>query len=83
MLRRAAQRDVPMIATRVLASGLRTSEHRQIDHFDGVTECRIESISHDREGLIRPFPIQVDGDYIGDHGELDVGIRPGALTIVA
>jgi diacylglycerol kinase family enzyme len=83
MLRRAAQRDVPMIATRVLASGLRTSGHRQIDHFDGVTEFRIESISHDRDGLIRPFPIQVDGDYIGDHGELDVGIRPGALTIVA
>ncbi len=83
MLRRAAQRDVPMIATRVLASGLRTSEHRQIEHFEGVTECRIESISRDREGLIRPFPIQVDGDYIGDHGELEVGIRPGALTIVA
>jgi diacylglycerol kinase family enzyme len=83
MLRRAAQRDVPMIAARVLASGLRASEHRQIEHFEGVTEFRIESISRDHEGLIRPFPIQVDGDYIGDHGELEVGIRPGALTIVA
>ncbi len=83
MLRRAAQRDVPAIATRVLASGLRTSGHRQIEHFEGVTEFRIESISHDDDGLIRPFPIQVDGDYIGDHGELEVGIRPRALTIVA
>jgi diacylglycerol kinase family enzyme len=83
MLRRAAQRDVPMIAARVLASGLRASEHRQIEHFEGVTEFRIESISRDHEGLIRPFPIQVDGDYIGDHGALEVGIRPGALTIVA
>ena len=29
------------------------------------------------------FPVQVDGDYIGDHGELDIAIEPGALTVVA
>ena len=83
MLRRAAQRDVPTIAARVLMKRLRTPLHRQIEHFDTVTECRIESVSKDPEGHIRPFPVQVDGDYIGDHGELDIGIEPGALTIVA
>ena len=83
MLRRAAQRDVPTIAARVLMKRLRTPLHRQIEHFDTVTECRIESVSKDSDGHIRPFPVQVDGDYIGDHGELDIDIEPGALTIVA
>src|SRR5205809_932293 len=45
MLRRAAQRDVPTIATRVLMKSVRTPAHRQIDHFEGVTECRVESVS--------------------------------------
>ena len=83
MLKRAAQRDVPTIAARVLVNRLRTPRHRQIDHFEGVTGGRIESVSLDEAGAIRPFPVQVDGDYIGDHGELDLGIRPGALTVVA
>ena len=83
MLRRAAQRDVPTIATRVLSKTLRTPRHRQIDHFDGITECRVESVSAGPEGKIRAFPVQVDGDYIGDYGELDLAIEPAALTVVA
>jgi diacylglycerol kinase family enzyme len=82
-LRRAAQRDVPTIATRVLTEGLHIPDHRQIEHFTGVTEGRIESTSTDDQGRPRLFPVQVDGDYIGDHGELDLSIEPGALTVVA
>ena len=83
MLRRAAQRDVPTIAARVLSPGLSTPRHRQIDHFQGVTEARLESLTPDQGGRIRPFPVEVDGDYIGDHGELNLGVEPGALTVVA
>jgi len=83
VLRRATQRDVPTIAARVLIDALRTPKHRQIDHFDGITECRLESRSHDAGGRIRPFPVQVDGDYIGEHSEVDIGIEPAALTVVA
>ena len=83
MLGRAAQRDVPTIAARVLLNSLRTPGHRQIDHYDGVTEAHVGSVSRDAGGSIRPFPVQVDGDYIGDHGELELSIEPGALTIVA
>jgi diacylglycerol kinase family enzyme len=83
VLRRAAQRDVPTVAVRVLADGLRLPDHRHIDHFQGFTKARLESVSLDRSNRIRPFPVQVDGDYIGDHGELDLGIEPGALTVVA
>jgi diacylglycerol kinase family enzyme len=83
MLGRAAQRDVPTIAARVLLNGLRTSEHRQIDHYEAVAEARIESVSSHGGGGTRPFPVQVDGDYIGDRAELEIGIEPGALTVVA
>jgi diacylglycerol kinase family enzyme len=83
ILGRAAQRDMPTIAARVLLGSLRTPGHRQIAHYEGVTEGRIESLSQDANGDLRCFPVQVDGDYIGDFGELDLGIEPGALTIVA
>jgi diacylglycerol kinase family enzyme len=82
MLRRAAQRDVPTIAARVLTERLRTPHHRQIDHFEGITEARVESVSRRGDGL-RSFPVEVDGDYIGEHTEIDLGIEPGALTVVA
>ncbi len=83
MLRRAAQRDVPTIAARVLSSGLPLPNHRQVDHFAGVTEARLETTSRGRDGKLRSFPVQVDGDYIGEYGELELGIEPGALTVVA
>jgi diacylglycerol kinase family enzyme len=83
ILRRAAQRDMGPIITRVLAEGLRASRHRQIAHFDDVTAARVVSASTDAVGVARPFPIQVDGDFIGVHAELDLAIDPGALTIVA
>ncbi len=83
MLRRAAQRDVPTIITRVLSGGLRLADHRRVDHFSGITEGRIESISRSRDGEPRPFPVEVDGDYIGEYTELELGIDPGALTVVA
>jgi diacylglycerol kinase family enzyme len=83
VLRRAAQRDMAPIIARVLTERLRASRHRQIDHFSDVTEARVTSVSTDTEGVARPFPIQVDGDFIGAHAELELAIDPGALTLVA
>jgi diacylglycerol kinase family enzyme len=83
VLRRAAQRDMGPIIARVLVEGLRATRHRQIVHFDDVTAARVVSASHDAAGKPRPFPIQVDGDYVGTHAELELAIDPGALTVVA
>jgi len=83
MLGRAVQRDMPTIAARVLLDGLRATAHRRIEHYEGIAGGRIESVSHDAQGSPRAFPVQVDGDYIGDRAELEIGIEPGALTIVA
>lgn len=83
VLRRAAQRDMPTVAARVFSDRYRPAKHRQIDHAEGVTEALVSSVSTDADGVARPFPVQVDGDYIGDFTELKVGIDPGALTIVS
>ncbi len=83
VLRRAAQRDVPFIAARVLGKGSTAGDHRQIDEFGGLSEARIMSASKDESGAWRRFPVEVDGDYIGEHGELDLGIERAALKIIA
>jgi diacylglycerol kinase family enzyme len=83
LLQRAKQRDMLPIATRVLSSRLHAARHRQIEEFDAVTEATVRSISRDEDAQPRPFPVQVDGDYIGEHTELTFAVDPGALTIVA
>jgi diacylglycerol kinase family enzyme len=83
LLRRAKQRDMLPIASRVLGKRLHVAKHRQIDEFDDVTRASVRSISTDGDGVPRPFPVQVDGDYIGEYAELDFSVEPGALTIVA
>ena len=82
LLRRAKQRDMLPIASRVLSNSLHVAKHRQIDEFDDVTKASVRSVSMDDDGLPRPFPVQVDGDYIGEYTELDFSVEPGALTVV-
>jgi diacylglycerol kinase family enzyme len=82
LLRRAKQRDMLPIASRVLSESLHVAKHRQIDEFDDVTKASVRSVSMDDEGLPRPFPVQVDGDYIGEYTELEFSVEPGALTVV-
>jgi diacylglycerol kinase family enzyme len=83
LLRRAKQRDMLPIASRVLSKTLHVAKHRQIDEFDDITRASVRSISMDQDGVARPFPVQVDGDYIGEYAELDFSVEPGALTVVA
>ena len=83
LLHRAKQRDMLPIAARVLSRRLHAARHRQIDEFDDVSEATVRSTSLDEDGQPRPFPVQVDGDYIGEHTELRFLVDPGALTVVA
>lgn len=82
VLKRAAQRDMPTLIGRLL-SGKTAAGHKQVAHFDDVTAATVTAISTDKEGAPRPFPVQVDGDYIGDRDAVTLGVFPGALTIVA
>jgi diacylglycerol kinase family enzyme len=83
VLKRAAQRDMPTLISRLFSESRPASRHRQVEHFDDVTAATIASISKDKNGEPRPFPLQVDGDYIGDRTSVELRADPGALTIVA
>jgi diacylglycerol kinase family enzyme len=83
VLKRATQRDTPSLIARLFSETRPAEHHRQIESFHAVTEATVSSISEDGEGAIRPFPIQVDGDYIGENTKIGLRVAPGALTVVA
>jgi diacylglycerol kinase family enzyme len=83
VLQRAKQRDMVPIATRVLSRNLHVAKHRQIETFEEVGKATVRSISTDEDEQVRAFPVQVDGDYIGEYTNLDFSVDPGALTVVA
>jgi diacylglycerol kinase family enzyme len=83
VLQRAAQRDMPTLISRLFSENRPAARHRQIQHFENVTAASIASISETKDGAPRPFPMQVDGDYIGEKTHLELSVVPGALTIVA
>jgi diacylglycerol kinase family enzyme len=83
VLKRAAQRDMPTLIPRLFSEKRPGARHRQIAHFDDVHRATVESISETGDGEVRPLPIQVDGDYIGERPRIELGVSPGGLTIVA
>jgi diacylglycerol kinase family enzyme len=83
VLKRAAQRDMPTLISRIFSEKRSAAQHRQIEHFAHIGGATISSISETKDGVARPFPVQVDGDYIGERTELELKVDPGALTIVA
>ncbi len=84
MLRRAALRDMPTVMARCLGGSTRLPaiNHRQIDHFEGLREASLRSVATGGGEPVE-FPVQVDGDYIGHVSELEIGIDPGCLSVVA
>jgi diacylglycerol kinase family enzyme len=83
VLKRAAIRDMPTLLPKLFSERKPAVRHRQIVGFQDLTTAKIESISEDRSGAPRSFQLQVDGDYIGERTSVELGIDPGALTIVA
>lgn len=83
VLTRAAQRDMPTLIRRLFSETRPAAHHRQIEHFDHVSEATVSSISETKDGTTRPFPVQVDGDYIGEKTRIELRAAPRALTIVA
>jgi diacylglycerol kinase family enzyme len=83
VLRRAATRDMPTLIARLFSERKPAATHRQIEHFPGIVEATVASVSETKDGVIRPFPVQVDGDYIGEKAQMTLRAEPGALTVVA
>jgi diacylglycerol kinase family enzyme len=76
VLQRVSPIDLPTIAWRAL-SRARLADHRRLHMVAGVEHFQIRSLDD------RSLPLQVDGDYIGDVGEVEFGMVAGGLRIVA
>jgi diacylglycerol kinase family enzyme len=76
VLTRANALDVPSVAYRLLSSGARVGGHRRVHAFDGLQELRVRSSDE------RPVPVQVDGDYLGEHEEAVFSVLPGGLRVL-
>src|SRR3712207_4425920 len=76
MLHRATPVDVPTVAYRLFSKQRRLVDHRQITGYSGVDGVRVWSADG------RPVPLQVDGDWVGDFEEVELGVAPGALTVI-
>lgn len=78
VLRRASLLEVPTLVPRLFSGRSRTVlAHRQIEGVARVPRARVTSANGE------PFPVEVDGDYIGDFEEVTYEVAPGALLVVA
>ena len=78
VLKRATPLELPTLVPRIFSGRAATvGSHRQVDGFPGVDEARVSTLGD------APFPLEVDGDYLGERDEVAYSVRPGALAVVA
>ena len=78
VLKRATVLELPTLVPRLLSGkAARVMRNRQVDPLPELSIATVEAIDD------RPFPVQVDGDYIGDFSEVEFGVTPGGLMAVA
>jgi diacylglycerol kinase family enzyme len=76
VLRRASPVDIPTVIWRALSRRAKVDRHRQVTGFANTERIGVRSADG------RPVPVQVDGDYVGEHDEAEFTVRPRALRVV-
>jgi diacylglycerol kinase family enzyme len=78
VLKRATALELPTLIPRLLSGSARSvMRHRQVEPLPQIAAARVEAIDD------RPFPVQVDGDYVGEYSEVEFGVTPGGLLAVS
>ena len=78
VLKRATAPELLTLIPRLLSGRARSvMRHRQIEPLPEVALAHVAAIDD------RPFPVQVDGDYIGEFSEIEFGVKPGGLLAVS
>jgi diacylglycerol kinase family enzyme len=78
VLKSATPLELPTLVPRLLSSRASTVlRHRQVEGLGALAGLRVEAIDD------RPFPVQVDGDFIGEYTEAEFGVSPGGLYAVS
>jgi diacylglycerol kinase family enzyme len=78
VLKRATVLEMPTLIPRVF-SGRAASvlRHRQVQGFDPLTHFRVVAAGD------QPFPLQVDGDFVGEFTEAEYEAAPRSLSVVS
>jgi diacylglycerol kinase family enzyme len=78
VLKRATVLQLPTLIPRLLSTRARTVlRHRQVEGLGELDAFRVDAIDD------RPFPLQVDGDFIGEFESVRYRVAPGGLMAVA
>jgi diacylglycerol kinase family enzyme len=78
VLKRATVFELATLIPRLLSGRARSvMRHRQIEPLPELATAHVDAIDD------RPFPVQVDGDYIGEFSEVEFSVTPGGLLAVA
>jgi diacylglycerol kinase family enzyme len=78
VLTRATPLEIPTVIARVFSARAATvARHRRIETFREVTDALVESADD------RSFPVQLDGDYVGNTDRLALTVAPRALAVIA
>ena len=84
VLKRATQRDMPTLIVAPLQRRASPPPATARSSTSTTSPRRPSaSVSETKDGILRPFPVQVDGDYIGEKTRLELRAEPGALTVIA
>jgi len=81
-MRRAASRDAPGAMWRLFREGKSLAGHPQARSFTRLAHARITGLASE-DGTLRAFPLEVDGDYLGEFTEVTYGVHPRALQVVS
>jgi diacylglycerol kinase family enzyme len=77
-LKRATVLELPTLIPRVFSGRpAAVLGHRQVESLPRVSEAHVRTADE------RPFPLEVDGDYIGEFEEVTYRVVPGALWAVS
>jgi diacylglycerol kinase family enzyme len=78
VLKHATPLELLTLIPRLLSGRAGTvMRHRQVEPLPDLHGLHVEATDD------RPFPVQVDGDYIGEYTEVEFGISPGGLVAVS
>jgi diacylglycerol kinase family enzyme len=81
VMKRSGMRDVPDALWRLFRDGHSLAEHPQAASFPRITEAGVTAL--DLEGRPGTFPLEVDGDYLGQFTEVNYTVAPAALRVIA
>jgi diacylglycerol kinase family enzyme len=78
ILKRATLLEMPTLIPRLLSGRPgAVARHRQIESLQSLAGAQLTSCDG------RPFPLQMDGDYIGEFDQVEFGVQPAGLSVVA